>query len=282
MAVRVRETLKGAILVAVCLFSTPAILGNDERQSLFSQAAQSVLDREFPSTSISFLLIDAHSGAVIADRWQNSDTPIPVGSLIKPFTALSYAQGHRSFPFVLCNGRRDKCWLNRGHGRIGLREAISQSCNAYFISLAREISMDDANSVFRGYNLPPVGASDKVSALAGLSNQWQVAPVVLARAYAGLSKELRRAEPGIYAGMRGSASFGTARAVALAVPGHSVLAKTGTASCTHSPPGSADGFAMLLYPEDGPRVVLFVRVHNVTGAASAAIAAQMLRRLEDF
>jgi stage II sporulation protein D len=267
------------VAVALCL-SPAASAQSAEYSSLFAQVAQSTLDRDFPSKSISYLLLEAQSGSIIAQRWTGPDKPIPVGSLIKPFTAYAYAQTHGHFPAVTCSGQRDSCWLPRGHGRLTLSEAIAQSCNVYFLHLAREVPLDQANAVLTSFSLPPMAAADKAAALAGLSDDWRVAPLSLARAYAMLAREARERDAQIIAGMQGSARVGTARAVSLALPGRSALAKTGTAHCTHTPRGEADGFTVVLYPADDPRIVLLTRVHGVTGATTAATAGQMLRTLE--
>src|SRR5580658_6704258 len=60
------------------------------RSSLFAQSAAEALSRDFPSSDISFLLLDAHTDRVLASRWDHPDAPIPMGSLLKPFTALAY------------------------------------------------------------------------------------------------------------------------------------------------------------------------------------------------
>jgi hypothetical protein len=60
---------------------------------------------------------------------------------------------------------------------------------------------------------------------------------------------------------------------------NAALAKTGTAACSHTPRGAADGFTVILYPAAQPRLLLLVRVHGVTGAASAKVAGAMLRSL---
>jgi cell division protein FtsI/penicillin-binding protein 2 len=281
VAVTLRAFFTVVIATTAGLLSPTADPAVGKAPSLFAHTAQTTLDRGFPSSSVSYLLLDVHSSAILAERWANLDKPIPVGSLIKPFTAMAYAQSHKHFPAVLCDGARDSCWLPHGHGRLTLSDAIAQSCNAYFLTLAREVPVDQANAVFNSYSLPSVDAGNKSLALAGLSDSLLMSPLTLARAYARLALDARNnGDAEILSGMQGSARKGTARAVSLALPGRSALAKTGTARCTHLPPGSADGFTVLLYPADDPRLVLFVREHGVTGAITAATAAQMLRTLE--
>lgn len=270
-----------AVATLLLLSSSPISPALDQSPSLFAQTAQAALNRRFPSGSISYLLLDVRSGKILAARWSNPDQPIPVGSLIKPFTALAYSQTHRRFPDVVCHGQRDLCWLPAGHGRITLESAIAQSCNAYFLSLARDLSVEQANALLTKYGLPPVNAANKSTALVGLAGDWQVPPVTLARAYAKLARDVRTTGTSeILTGMRQSAKAGTARAVSLGFPNNSVLAKTGTAQCTHTPRASADGFTVVLFPADDPRVVLLTRVHGVTGASTAVTAAQMLQILD--
>ena len=62
--------------------------------SLFAQSAAEALNRDFSDRDISFLLLDAHTGRMLASRWERIDSPIPLGSLVKPFTALAYGDLH--------------------------------------------------------------------------------------------------------------------------------------------------------------------------------------------
>lgn len=277
-AIRVPVAVVAALLLPSSFANSPAL---EPKPSIFAQGVEATLNRQFTSSSVSYLLLDAHSGEILAARWANPERAIPIGSLIKPFTAIAYARTHRRFPAVVCHGQRDVCWLPGGHGRMTLETAIAQSCNAYFLTLARELSVQQANAVLTTYDLPPVNDANKSLALAGLSSDWQVSPLALARAYAKFAQETRtRGSSEIFSGMRQSAKTGTARAVSVALPDSSVLAKTGTAECTHTPRATADGFTVALFPADDPRIVLLARVHGVTGATTAATAARMLRALE--
>jgi cell division protein FtsI/penicillin-binding protein 2 len=125
---------------------------------------------------------------------------------------------------------------------------------------------------------PPITASAET--LAGLGSAWKETPQAWAIAYLQLVNEQPSpAQSRIVKGMLGSAERGTARAVDAALGRNATLAKTGTAACSHTPRGAADGFTVVLYPAAQPRLLLFVRVHGVTGAASAKIAGAMLRSL---
>ena len=251
---------------------------------LFSQSAKATLERNFPSPDLSYLLLDG-SDKVLAERWAASPNlaqqDISPGSLVKPFLALAYGEQHGGrFPTVRCLGTESHCWLSRGHGNLGLEEAIAQSCNAYFLELAAGVDRKRAAQSLARYGLagPPITAT--AESLAGLGSAWNETPQALARAYLQLVNEQQMPiQSRIVKGMLGSAERGTARAIDSALGRNAALAKTGTAVCSHTPRGAADGFTVVLYPAAQPRLLLLVRVHGVTGAASAKVAGAMLRSL---
>jgi hypothetical protein len=276
-AVRVNSTCAWLVSIAVIFIGSSTTFADD----MPSQTAAAVLTQQFSSATLSYLLLDVPSGSILAERWPDAAQPFPIGSLIKPFTAIAWADTHRPFPEVVCRGTRDACWLPQGHGRMTVENAITQSCNAYFLALGRDISRTEANATLRSYELPPINSGDKAFVLAGLSANWKVTPRALAAAYLKLESDAARTrfDP-LLEGMRRSASAGTARAIAVALPATPVLAKTGTAPCSHTPRATADGLTAVFFPAEQPRLFLLVRVHGVTGAVSAAIAGRMLRALE--
>jgi cell division protein FtsI/penicillin-binding protein 2 len=263
--------------------------------SLRAQAIQSTLTRGWPpSERLSWLVLDARSGQVLAQQWPSVDDSIPVGSLTKPFVALAYARTHTAFPHTLCRGTQGLCWLRKGHGSLDLEHALAYSCNAYFLALARELDPNAMQSVLRLYGLPAVRQSASTDSsdanqeenpeiLIGLKPEWRIAPVTLAHAYIRLAIEAdsQPADGAILRGMRLAAQQGTARALraedALAP---TVLAKTGTAPCVRGCMGSGDGLVIALTPADEPRILLMVRERGTTGATTAIIAAQMLHALK--
>lgn len=251
--------------------------------SLFAQSARKALDGDFPNREISFLLLDARSGRVLASRWNDPDVPIPLGSLVKPITALAYGERHEfKYPDHICRGAATGCWLRGGHGAVDLTSAIAYSCNSYFRMLTAGLTGAEVapTAIRLGLDAPTPGVSGL--ALAGLGNQWLISPLRLARAY--LEVVRRRHQPGvrqIVAGMAESARRGTGAEVDRVLPYPGALVKTGTARCTHVPRAAGDGFAMVLMPADQPQVLLMVRVHGVPGARAAKTAGQMLRRIEE-
>jgi len=244
-------------------------------------AAQAVLDRSFTAPAISYLLLDAQSN-VLASRWpEGIRTPLAPGSLLKPWLALAYGEQHRSdFPTFLCTGAQGRCWLPRGHGRLGLRAAIADSCNAYFLQLAQGVDEARARLVLARYGLQGPGPRASPSSLVGLDGEWKETPLDLAQAYRLLASERNwPLQSLILGGMQSSANYGTARAMGDALGKDAVLAKTGTTACTHTPRAPGDGFVLAIYPAAAPRLLLLVRVHGTTGASSAKIAAAMLQAL---
>jgi len=223
----------------------------------------------------SYLLLDATRKTVIAIDWRAADAPVPVGSLVKPFTAIAYGQRHRMrFPVFECTGA--DCWLKTGHGRIGLAAAIAHSCNSYFRQLAADVTPADVGEVVDRFGLRGPPADCDRDTLFGVGSAWRLSPLDVARAYAELAA--RRVEPGVaevIEGMRLSASVGTAAAVGRALRS-SALAKTGTAPCSHSPKAAGDGYAVVAYPGDSPRYILLVEVHGVVGSQAAETAARLL------
>jgi cell division protein FtsI/penicillin-binding protein 2 len=251
-------------------------------KSLFAQSAIQLLAREFPNPDISFLLFDAHSGVLLSSRWDDPQNPIPLGSLVKPFTALAYASQHNyQFPAHICRGAASGCWQARPHGELNLTSAIAYSCNSYFRALAATLTGEQLLPIAKQFNIEPPGADLTGPPLMGLGDQWRISPLKMAHAYLELVR--RREQPAvreILAGMAQASEYGTGSAVGRALKHSDALVKTGTAPCTHARPAPGDGFTIALVPAAQPEILLMVRVHSVPGAIASATAARMLARLE--
>jgi stage II sporulation protein D len=247
--------------------------------SLFSQSAAEILASEVTSSDVSYLLLDVQTGAVLGARWNDPEKPIPLGSLVKPFTALAYGEQHSfRFPAHVCRGTATGCWLSRGHGRVDLSAAVAHSCNSYFRALTADLTGAEISPGISRFGLqaPPEDLSGP--ALAGLGDRWRIAPLNMARAYLELVH--RRDQPGvnqIVEGMKQSAEQGTGAEVDRALGNSMALVKTGTAVCTHSRRAPGDGFTVVLTPAARPQILLMVRVHGVPGAKAATVAGEMLQ-----
>jgi len=249
--------------------------------SLFGQSSTQILDREFPGHDISYLLLDARTGQLLASRWEKSETPIPLGSLTKPFAALAYGRQHDfRFPAYTCRGSQTGCWRPQGHGAIDLTSAIANSCNSYFRMLTADLTAADMWSTADGFNIESPSREVTGAELAGLGPRWRISPLRMARAYVELAHQRRvSGVEEILDGMAQSARYGTGAEVDRALRIPDALAKTGTAMCTHSPRAPGDGFTIALVPTDDPKILLMVRVHGVPGAEAARTAGQMLHRI---
>src|SRR3954464_15939252 len=222
-------------VVAVC-WPQPAL----DRES-----SARLLDHNFPDSAVEYILLDARTGDLLTSRWDAPDKPAPLGSLVKPFTALAYGEEHNFlFPDFDCHGKSDRCWLPHGHGHLGLVHAVAQSCNAYFLSLSSGLKPASVAAVLRRYSIYDVGENVSPESLVGLGSAWKISPLRMLRAYAELAR--RRDQPGIaqvVQGMQMSESSGTGAGVGVALRknGSTALTKTGTAPCVHGAKGEHNG-----------------------------------------
>jgi cell division protein FtsI/penicillin-binding protein 2 len=264
--------------VLLLLAHRPAIAGTLKSTKYEVRSATQVLRTSDFVHQTSYVLIDADTRGIVRSRWDDSDRPVPVGSLIKPFTALAYAQEHGfAYPTFTCRGSADSCWLPTGHGSIGIVEAVAGSCNAYFQQLAEHVSPESFGATLTAFGLRSSLATASVSAMVGLGDTVRLAPSAVARAYAELAA--RANQPGVTSvldGMMASARGGTGRAVGAALGATDAFVKTGTGPCCHSPRGGGDGYTVVVYPADRPRLVLLAQAHGRTGAETADAAGEIL------
>jgi cell division protein FtsI/penicillin-binding protein 2 len=280
--------------LALLLIAMLPVRAQEASPDLYAQATQAMLDRSFPSPQIEYVLLDAQTRRRIALRWDHAETPIPVGSLLKPFVALAYGRmenSARKFPTVVCHGKSDGCWRTGGHGVMTLAPALAESCNAYFLALARAVATDGRalERVRAEYELPSPPAQKTAGMLIGVTPEWRIPSVALARAYAALLGPGRdgtgREVIGLLmAGMKAAALPGGTASKVGSHPG-GVLAKTGTAPCVADAGGqrciaNGDGLVVVMAPAESPRWVLLVRQRGTTGAHTAEMAGKMLASLE--
>jgi hypothetical protein len=275
-ATRYGLKLCGLIVAAVVSLCAASLLG---------PAVDSFLDAhagEAGGGEISCVLSETGGQDLIYTRWPDFDRPVAVGSLVKPFTALAYAESHGGrFPRIPCTPQSG-CWLPAGHGLMDIQRAIAHSCNAYFRSISEQLGRQDLAAVTARFGISPPPLQAAGGAFFGLGDDWRIAPASLVRAYQELLK--RAAEPAvkqIIAGLKDAAGQGTAAGVSRALGGPTALAKTGTAPCVHRGGtlrrSNGDGYALVLYPAEQPRYTLLVRVHGGPGREAANLAGEILR-----
>jgi len=251
----------GCFVCALLLLAQPAPAGSLDR--LIEKALS---DAGFDVSTAVWILNEGDS--IQAQRWPGFDRPIPVGSLLKPFAALAYAQtADVTQPRTHCKG--DRCWLPSGHGVVEIRQALAKSCNAYFEDLATKTPRSALNVVAGRLGLPSPPVDAPSNATWGLDPAWKLQPPAVIGAYQEIVR--RRTEPRfapIVDGLRMAAETGTAAGVGAG------LAKTGTAPCTHTG-SNGDGYVLVIHPAESPRYTMLMRLHGRTGreAANAARAA---------
>jgi cell division protein FtsI/penicillin-binding protein 2 len=268
---------KTTALIVWALLSTDVFAA-----SLVGPTVDRLLRNKAREGEVSCVLSETGGREVIYSRWPEFGRALPLGSLVKPFTALAYAESHGGqLPRLDCTPASN-CWLPSGHGAVGIEQAIALSCNAYFRSLSEQLHPHDLEPVTARFGLTAPPSSAPPGAYFGLGMDWQIAPAALVLAYEELLK--RSAAPlvsRILAGLKAASEQGTASGVARALGGRGALAKTGTAPCTHHPgaanPSNGDGFALVFYPADQPRYTLLVRAHGVPGREAANVAGEILR-----
>jgi cell division protein FtsI/penicillin-binding protein 2 len=263
--------------------SAPAQQPAPPLKSLFAQSAVQVLDHEFKGSEVSYLLFDARTANLLSSRWEDPARPIPLGSLVKPFTALAYAEIHDfQYPTHVCQGEASGCWQLHPHGELDIVSAIAVSCNSYFRALAANLRGEQLLPTTSRFGLESPDANLSGPDLMGLGDRWLISPLHMARAYLELYR--RRDQPGvreILAGMAQSAQHGTGAGVGRALQHSDALVKTGTAPCTHFPSAPADGFVIAMVPANQPEILLMIRIHGVAGAKASVTAGRMLRRMEE-
>ena len=85
----------------------------------------------------------------------------PPGSTIKPIVALSALENDVINPklVIQCSGKIElygqkyHCWKEKGHGYMGLRNAIKQSCDVYFYEIARRLGVDRLSETAKKFGL---------------------------------------------------------------------------------------------------------------------------------
>src|ERR1700719_3059886 len=215
------------VLSSAGVQSAPAQRTAPALKSLFAQSAVQVLDHEFRDSGVSYLLFDARSANLLSSHWEDPARPIPLGSLVKPFTALAYAETHDfQYPTYVCKVVPSGCWQLHPHGKLDIVSAIAVSCNSYFRDLAAKLRSEQLVPTTNRLGLESPDSNLAGPDLMGLGDRWLISPLHMARAYLELYR--RRDQPGvreILAGMARSAQHGTGAGVGRSLKDSDALVK---------------------------------------------------------
>lgn len=167
-------------------------VGTDLTLAIDLELQKKVQEALATEKSASAVVMDVHTGAVYAlasspsfdpnlfttgisqDAWDalnnNEGKPLnnkaaggtyPPGSTFKMMTALAGLEAGIIKPTTrfYCPGHYDvgdhrfHCWKKGGHGSVDLKNALSQSCDTYFYSIARDIGIDRIAAVAKRFGL---------------------------------------------------------------------------------------------------------------------------------
>lgn len=201
----------------------------------------------------------------------------PVGSLQKPWVVAAWAEAHPdAAPPLLDCTTASGCWRPAGHGRVDLPRAFAQSCNAYFLALARATPEEARARALEsaGFELKRPLSPEASIGLGPLESLPRIAPAALLRAYRDLlanpwpaRDELRRA---LVDGMRAAALDGTGAALGR----RGWLVKTGTIPSLEGRPLATSGWA--LAAATGGETLSLALLPDGTGREAAAALGETL------
>lgn len=210
------------------------------------------------------------------------------GSLMKLITAqAAIAKGLD--PALNCeghldeSGHREYCWTPKGHGRLRMVQALSQSCNLYFYQLAKKLGWNALAEQFKHWDLPlPEAFSPRGwelgRAAIGESEKLQFTPKQLAAFWEVLLA--KASDPNLknlFFGLEQASQIGTANGLkSLGIP---IWAKTGTAD-SQTDAYKTHGWIMAAAPAPQPRWALLIFLKNAHGyGAPTALAKKIFALL---
>jgi penicillin-binding protein 2 len=277
---------------------------------------QAEAERAVPADAAGALM-DVSNGRLLAlvrpeEMVTHGHAPGSLMKLVVAWAAIRADLGARTFECTGADEHRGKkrlCWRRDGHGRLGLRQAISESCDVWFYKMARllgplrlveaaramglgratgsdlegevagglpdplpELSSPDfAVGRMEGLSITGLQALSLVGAIANGGTLWSPrrAGEPAARGKVGSREELED----LVRAMRDAVQSGTG-AAASDLP---IAGKTGTAPV----PGQEEPLAWFagFAPDDAPQVAVVAFVPEGLGARDAAAAASDLVRV---
>jgi cell division protein FtsI/penicillin-binding protein 2 len=272
----VHKSLKDRLLAAAWLGAAMLGAGCVPARAL---PVKDALAQALLGTHASAVVLDTRTGAVLASAG-NSARATP-GSAVKPLL-LEYALEHsivKPEMEVYCRrnlhvgGRALPCTHPADHPVFTAESALTESCNTWFAELAHRFSGPELEAALNNAHLPhaPMGAADveqrqlAVLGLVGVTTS----PLEIAMAYRDLFERMTPSGP-VARGLQESVAFGMANPAA--VPGLTILGKTGTAS------GIREAWTHGWFAGGIPgRFVIVVFVPHGDGGTAAQLAQKFFR-----
>jgi penicillin-binding protein 2 len=108
----------------------------------------------------------------------------PPGSVIKMGMAMAFLDSKKVDPYtrVFCSGkielgrRNFRCWKKYGHGSVGLRKAIRESCDVYFYNGSLKVGIKKISSYLNGLGLGVKSGIDIPNEFRGVvpNREWKL------------------------------------------------------------------------------------------------------------
>jgi cell division protein FtsI/penicillin-binding protein 2 len=270
-----------------------------------------LLAGSLPAQSLQ-LAVDLRSGATVfqEDRGQILAGTLPAGSLLKVFLAyLVQAEGLKPEQTVFCPPSppslpvRDGCWFRTGHRNQDLVQALANSCDHYFMTVAERVPIDAfvafLDSLDLAVQIADTDHNHEYTAretMVGLNPHWRFPPLKLLAAMSWLVNG--RSVPGREAGhfdlpvldkkfsdrvgqgLREAALYGTAMGFQNGLP-FKVSGKTGT-FVRVTPKLERDklsGIFVGFFPYPNPEYGVLVFNAAGNGREQAGVANALVQRL---
>jgi len=260
-----------------------AVMGHGQS----SVAASAGLERVLRGAHGAGMVVDVPSGRVLAS-YGAVDREATPGSTLKPFVLRAALEGGAvsERATVACRrtlivkGHNLTCVHPRAITVMDAREALGESCNQYFATVAGRMGSGALVEGLRAYGLRPAGSvvspDERVLLALGVEG-IQVSPKELAEAYRRLAVEMTGSQRGSLGVVRDGLmqSVETGMAHAAYAPGVALGGKTGTAD---GPDGgrSHGWFAGIVFAGSKAERVIVVFVPDGNGNDAAGLARQIV------
>lgn len=271
------------------LLATSVVLAFVSAPVLRAQVPKSVLALARQQQA-SVLELDVPTGRTLLSVGNTAQHAAP-GSTVKPFVLRAALARHavEEHTAIHCDGhlrvagRNLACVHPRDVTVLDARQALAESCNAYFAAVAERLTAVQLTDVLRhgGFAVGHAPADVEQRKLMGLGLLHVQATVQsMAAGYRGLALWLGGGDPAAHVlqdGMVASVESGVAHAAK--TPGLVIAGKTGTVDVA-GPAHSHGWFAGVVYGSDGrPARVLVVFLPQGNGRDAAELARHVLQAM---
>lgn len=250
----------------------------------------SLLTNALHGTHASAVVLDVASGSIVAS-YGALDVQAAPGSILKPFVlkaaldadVISAQETIHCHGLLMVKGHNLACGHLRDITVLDARQALAESCNTYFVTLARRMTPQVLMKGLQAYGLHPSGSAavpdDRALLAVGIVG-IKTSPRELAMAYRTLAQQMNGATGHALAvvrdGMLQSVEAGMAHGAQTS--GVNIAGKTGTAQDAPTPWSHGWFVGILFDGQMQAQRVLVMYVPSGTGNDAALLAKRVLQR----